>query len=646
MLSTAPDWVAPRPSSLVAAVLLITALEFTVRYFVHNRGVTLSGDEPHYQVIAMSLTHLDPHVLWAYERVAQTHSIQLGSQMTSAATHTFVGPHGPLSVHDIGLPMLIAPFFAVGGTGGALLGFQLLLAFGFVVLHQRASQLARLKKTGRWAFAIFLSGPALWLASTQLYPDLMGGLFLAVAFVEIGLVERDGVLGRFGVAAIAIGLGFAPWLNFKNIVPVAIGIVAFAIVATSSRLPVRRVALTGGGIAVLLVFRALYNSYYIGHLLGLPQAPPNRGSNGIASVLALAFDRHQGMFVQLPILVLGLVGGAIASRRFSAMTIGALLAAVALLVINGSYTMIIPDPNALNGQHVVNALGNLSFSGRYQWSTVPLLLALVPFALERLEATPRRLAALWAGVAVLWLLQSYLLLFGHHAYLNATYDPFTAWDPTLYPGWWGSFNQELPTFYGFAKSLSLVTTWYQTGLEVLGLLLLAVAVWFLGLRPEVPIRQTAGVLSALAGLLLIASLVGPRQILPFGSFRVPLPNGGIEGAKGGGPMVIPVTPVRDVGAGTFQIGFNFTTAGAPAASFAVVATPLTHQVPFLQLPNARTGSATGPVVVARLRLPGGTPLGFGTLTVRIPTSSTLALRATDGPLGRLTIRSVRVAKLS
>src|SRR5665213_3431026 len=173
-----------RPSTLMVAVLVVTALEYAVWCFVQGQGITLTGDEPHYLVIATSLTHLDPHVLWAYQRVSHTHYIDIGPQLTLAATNTFVGPHGPLSVHDIGLPMLIAPCFAVGGTGGALLGFDLLLAIGFVVLHQRASRLAGLGTAGRWVFAVAMAGPALWLASTQLYPDLISGLFLAVAFVE------------------------------------------------------------------------------------------------------------------------------------------------------------------------------------------------------------------------------------------------------------------------------------------------------------------------------------------------------------------------------------------------------------------------------------------------------------------------------
>jgi hypothetical protein len=649
VLTEAHEVVPVRPRMLAVAVLLVTALQYAVWCFVQGQGVTLTGDEPHYLVIAMSLTHLDPHVLWAYVQVAQTHYIDIGPMVTSASTHTFVGPHGPVSVHDLGLPMLIAPFFALGGTGGALLGFELLLAIGFVVLHQRASRLAGLGTTGQWVFAVILAGPALWLASTQIYPDLLGGLFLAVAFVEIGLVERNGVLGRFGMAAMVIGLGFAPWLNFKNSVPTVIGVVAFAVVATRSRLPVRKVAAGAGSIGLLLVPRALYNTYYIGHLLGLPQAPPDHGSNGIASILALAFDRHQGMFVQLPVLVLGLLGAAFAVRKCSATTIGSLLSGTALLGVNGTYTTVIPDPAALNGQHVVNALGNLSYAGRYQWSTVPLILAFVPFALHRLEVTPRRLRGLGAGIGALWLIQSYPVLLGDHTYLNATVDPFTAWDPTLYPGWWGVVDRMLPTFYGFGRSLSLVATWYQTGAEILGLCLFGLVVWALGQGRHLPTRRTAGTVAGLAGVLFVGSLAGPRQTLPFGTYRVPLATAGTAGVEQVGPTVNPPIPVRDVGPGTFRVRVGFTTANSPRSTFALVAVTafaLPHHGSLVQLPDARAGSAMVPVIVGTLRLPGGTASGTGTVTVRIPTTSSLSVQATIEPTGRLTIRGLQVAKLS
>jgi hypothetical protein len=629
------------------AVLVVTALEYAVWCFVQGQGITLTGDEPHYLVIAMSLTHLDPHVLWAYQRVSETHYIDIGPQLTSAATNTFVGPHGPVSVHDIGLPMLIAPFFAVGGTGGALLGFDLLLAIGFVVLHQRASRLAGLGAAGRWVFAVTMAGPALWLATTQLYPDLISGLFLAVAYVEIGLAERDGTLGRFSMAAIAVGLGFAPWLNLKNGVPVVIGIVAFAVVAARRRLPVTKVALTGAGIGLLLASRALYNTYYIGHLLGLPQAPPDHGSNGIASILALAFDRHQGMFVQLPVLVVGLVGAAFAVRKVAVATVGALVSAAMFLVINGTYTTVIPDPTALNGQTVVNALGNLSFAGRYQWSAVPLLLAFVPFALRRLEVTPRRLAAFGAGVGALWLLQSFPVLLGDHAYFNATIDPFTVWDPTLYPGWWGPLDQLVPTFYGFGKSLSSVATWYQTGAEVLVLLLVAFAVWALGRGPRVRTRRTAVAIAGLAAVIVVVSLAGPRQTLPFGSYRAPLPPSGIVTTAGSVPVAIPPVTLRDVGAGTFRVGLSYSSSGhASPTAVAVTATALPHQGSLIQLPAGRTGAVAGPVVVGTVPVPAGTTAGVGMVTVAIPTSSTLSVQGTVGPSGQVVIRAIRLTKLS
>ena len=95
--SQAEDGSGLRPTTLIVAVLVVTALEYAVWCFVQGQGITLTGDEPHYLVIAMSLTHLDPHVLWAYQRVSQTHYIDIGRAADMAGHQHVVGPHGPVT---------------------------------------------------------------------------------------------------------------------------------------------------------------------------------------------------------------------------------------------------------------------------------------------------------------------------------------------------------------------------------------------------------------------------------------------------------------------------------------------------------------------------------------------------------------------
>ena len=318
------------------------------------------------------------------------------------------------------------------------------------------------------------------------------------------------------------------------------------------------------------------------------------------------------------------------------------------LVINGTYTTVVPDRSALNGQTVVNALGNLSFAGRLPvecGATAPGVHPLRRPPSGGDAETTRRVSAPASGG--LWLLQSFPVLLGDHTYFNATIDPFTVWDPTLYPGWWGPLDQLVPTFYGFGKSLSSVATWYQTGAEMLVLLLAAFAVWALGRGPHVRTRRTAVAIAGATAVIVVVSLAGPRQTLPLGSYRAPLPPSGIVTAAGSVP--VPVLPVvlRDVGAGTFRVGLSYSSSGhtSPTA-MAVTATALPHQGSLIQLPAGRTGVVAGPVVVGIVPVTAGTTAGIGAVTVRIPTTSTLSVQGTVGPSGHVVIRAIRLTKLN
>jgi hypothetical protein len=126
---------------------------------------------------------------------------------------------------------------AIGSVTLAMLGYFGLIALGVVCLHQRASRLGGLGRVGRAVFAVSLAAPALWLASTQVYPDLIAGLMLASVFVELALVEVERGLGRVGTTIIVVGLVVVPWLHIKNLVPLAVAIASLAIIGRRAGSP-------------------------------------------------------------------------------------------------------------------------------------------------------------------------------------------------------------------------------------------------------------------------------------------------------------------------------------------------------------------------------------------------------------------------
>src|ERR1022692_1268296 len=76
----------------------------------------VSGDEPHYLIIADAVIHdHSVDVRRAYDRDAVAKRI-IGP--TDWENHSRTGSTGTFSVHDIGLPILIAPAFARLGISG------------------------------------------------------------------------------------------------------------------------------------------------------------------------------------------------------------------------------------------------------------------------------------------------------------------------------------------------------------------------------------------------------------------------------------------------------------------------------------------------------------------------------------------------
>ena len=421
--------------TLSLAVVAIVIGEIFTWFLLRSQGTVISGDSPHYLIAAQTLSHLSVHVLPQYSADLASHYVYAwptGATLTTMGVHAFSGPHGVIFAQGIGIPALLAPFIAVGDVPLALLAFFTLNAVGFVYIHQRASRLAGLGRNGQVVFALALLCPALWLAATQVYPDLISGIFLACGLLEMALVERSGTCRWTSIAVITVALAVPPWFQIKNFSVDVVAIVGLLVLVYLRRIQLVPALVVIGVAVVSFALLILYNQYYFGHLLGLPQPSPNLGTRGIKDTFGLVFDRDQGFLVQCPTILFGLLGLWYSRRTTQVTNIVLLLGAGAILVINGS-------------QPIVTAFGGTALAGRFQWTVMPMLLAWSPFFLKRLEAYRQRLAAVAIVVSVLWVVQGVPILIGDHNYFNATFPPFAPWDPTLYPGWWDWINSYLPS---------------------------------------------------------------------------------------------------------------------------------------------------------------------------------------------------------
>ena len=551
-----------RWSTLVLGVAAIVIGEIITWFLLRSQGTLISGDSPHYLIAAETLSHLSVHVLPQFRADLMSHYIYAwpkGATLATMGAHAYSGPHGVIFAQGIGVPALLTPFIAVGGVPLALVGFFTVNAIGFVFIHRRASRLADLGRNGQIVFALALACPALWLAGTQIYPDLISGIFFACGLLEMALVERSGTCHRSSVAIMAVALAVPPWFQIKNFSVDVAAIVGLLVLVYLRRIELVPALVVIGVVVVSFLLLLLYNEYYFAHILGLPQPSPDLGSRGIKDMFGLVFDRDQGFLVQCPTILFGLLGLWYSRRKSQVTNIVLLVGAGAILVINGS-------------QPIVSAFGGVALAGRFQWTVMPMLLAWSPFFLKRLEAYRQRLIAVAVVVSGLWVVQAVPIIIGDHNYFNATFPPFAPWDPTLYPGWWDWVNSYLP---------SVVTPFSRVvAEEVLFEAVLVVALtWLLvrlvNSRPiEVARSLTVGAVALVA--VVVVALVIPAGASPSTSLTW-------TGQSLGGPWKTTDSRLRtapaalvDVGTGNYEVTVTetLTSTSGSASRLSFVTTPI------------------------------------------------------------------------
>jgi hypothetical protein len=519
-----------------AAVVILTLAEYRVWVYVRARGVVITGDEPHYLVLAAALSHFTVHVLPYYQHDFLTHTFYswpAGATLgTRGLTHTFTGPHGTVSAHGLGVPAILAPFLAVGGKRLAFAGLFAVEAVGFAYLHWRVSGLAKLSTGARIVFAVAMAGPAVWLAATQIYPDLIAGILIACAVAEVAAVELTKRLGLLGALVVGGCVAYLPWLHTKNIVPAALVAAAFAWATWRTghrKLLIVAGVLVAGSWLLLLGF----DLYYFGRVLGYPQPLPKITRAGLALSLGLLFDRQQGLFVQVPAALLGFLGLWRARRVAPLSAVATLAAVLYILLVNGSYIQV--------------PYGGSALAGRFQWTIIPLVLIWVPWVLQALETRPLRLWGLGAVVAALYVLEGVPIVRNTHVYYSAAY-PLAPWDPGVYPGWWGYLDTVLGRFY--AQRRVLGAPWFALLVE---LAIVALACWGIVRLWQTRRANRVELAGGVAAAVLLIGVLPPLvpQSLPSGSLSFTGSNVGriVDGSAAAASS--PAIALQGIGSGTF-----------------------------------------------------------------------------------------------
>jgi hypothetical protein len=399
-----PLWL---PLVLPALLYLAVAVFWQSRVFYH-----ITGDEVHYLLISDSLAR-DRDVLVANNYFADS-PIQQASGVKLSDPQHFAHVYNQFSRHNIGLPFILALPYAVAGIGGAKIFMALLAGFWPLLFYRTLSRITGSPHgSALIAFALAIGLPFA-AASNQIFPDLLAGMIILLVTEKIfAALENKNEQPSSLVSNLWTGalIGFLPWLHIRLTAPAIVlllGYVAASVLKSrrAASLPARRQFLVPSAVVVCsILLLGAYNQLAFQNPLG-PYASQDLTFQvkQVAMIfLGLHFDQSQGMFMQQPLLLVGLLGIwplVKATRR------GAFLLAVLYLSI------LLP-----NSMHTA-WYGGFSFFGRFWWAASALwifpLAYAFKFLLKRSELSVLLLCAgsiiLQGWLAARWLFHDFFLL--------------------------------------------------------------------------------------------------------------------------------------------------------------------------------------------------------------------------------------------
>lgn len=392
-------------------VLVAAATIFAIAFaIVGQSGMFPGGDEPHYLVMAQSLLQ-DGDLSIENNHDQQDYRAYYAAKL---APHSLArGVDGGMySVHPIGLPLLVAPAFALGGYKAVVALMLIMAAVAAALTWLWVRQLTGSVSAATFASAApALSVPYVFSAGT-VYPEVAAAAAVMLVFA-VGLTTPTDAPNAPGPAPstgrallIAAAAGLLPWLSSKYAVLSAV-LVAIAIRrvladpdAGGSR--ARRLAVLCGPYAVSVAawfayFQVTWGSPWPSAAYGGAAHTQMALTNLPRGVPGLLFDQEYGVFCYAPVLAIAVAGWwhqvrAGGPGRWLAVEVGA--AFVILLATVAGHTM---------------WWGGTSVPARFLVSTLLLLALPVAWEYRRVATSPDRratyrlllLLGLAASVAVL-----------------------------------------------------------------------------------------------------------------------------------------------------------------------------------------------------------------------------------------------------
>ena len=368
-----------------ASITLFAALAvvYVVAGIWTTRRVEPTGDEPYYLLAADAVIHGEGFALDARWSAIRSSGYDPGDHLADLPRQSAPSLRGPghYPLHDLGLSLLLAVPFALGGRALAVACVGVAMAGAVSLAHRASRVVAGARASLAAAVAIGLSVPALTY-SGQLFPDSLMPLAVAAGMAAL--------LGATPVWVGAIGVAALPFLHLR-----AWPLAAALLVLLAHDRSWRDRLVLAAPLAIIVVGSSVLDLAVYG--IAVPHAGYllffTRPETSVATYtattpfggLGLFLDRAFGLLPAAPIALLAFVGAGIALRRHPALV----ALPIAYLLLAGA----------------LDWTGGASPQARYLAALVPLLVVFLALALRvrplRLVAIPLALlTAVLSGVYV------------------------------------------------------------------------------------------------------------------------------------------------------------------------------------------------------------------------------------------------------
>lgn len=337
--SPVSSWVMqPRRAVVLTIVLGTLAALAAARHLEHRIP---AGDEPHYLIITQSVL-LDGDL-----QIENNHTrgdYQPYSADLLRPDFLRRGVNGQIySIHAPGLPVLVAPAFAIGGYHGVVIFIALLVALGGALAWHAAWMISGSSAAAWMAWvAVFFSSPVFFHAFT-VYPDGAGAaLAMAAVWLLVRLEVNPRSVSPLVLAMVGTSLAILPWLHSRfAIVAAGLGVALLLRIVTRTKRWQNATAF----LVVPIVFAiAWFGFFYVVYGTFSPTAPygsvtQNRLATLKPGLPGLIFDQQFGLVTNAPIFAVALLGLVMLARHHRRVVIELSLVCVPYVLAVASFAM-------------------------------------------------------------------------------------------------------------------------------------------------------------------------------------------------------------------------------------------------------------------------------------------------------------------